>query len=66
MEDQEIRNWNRNRNRKIDECFKSGSMIDINPPSPFSAFLEGKMDDTRSPFKKRYEQKNVVVTILFS
>lgn len=45
------------RTRKINECFKYGNMIDINPTPPFSAFLPRKMDNTRSPFKKRYKYK---------
>ena len=41
------------RTRKINECFKYGNMIDINPTPPFSAFLP------RSPFKKRYKYKEL-------
>ena len=38
------------------ECFKYGSLININPPPPWSAFLACKMD-MQSFFKKGYNYK---------
>lgn len=45
------------RTPKIYECFKYGSLININPPPPLSAFLACKIDDMQSFLKKRYDYK---------
>ena len=48
------------------EWFKLGSMIDINTPPPFSAFLARWMMINGALLRKGTSIKNIVVIILFS
>ena len=51
---------------EINECFKLGSMIDINTPPPFSAFLARWMVIRGALLRKGTNSKNIAVIILSS
>ena len=50
----------------INECFKLESVIDINTPPPFSAFLARWMIIRGALLRKGTSTKNIIVIILFS
>ena len=51
---------------QINKCFRLGTMIHINTPPPFSAFLARWMMMRRALLRKGRSTKNIVVIILFS